>query len=52
MARHSFEENDNDEKWGGPELAEKHEGQPQSHRRERDKAKRLEKDGNQTERSR
>ncbi|GAB2993753.1 hypothetical protein LWP59_32495 [Amycolatopsis acidiphila] len=46
MARHRFDENDkdNDKKWGGPELAERTEEQPQRHRRDRDKAQALDPD--------
>ncbi|GAA5152522.1 MULTISPECIES: hypothetical protein [Amycolatopsis] len=36
MARHRFEDNDNDEKWGGPELAEQIDHQPRKHRQDRE----------------
>lgn len=35
MARHRFEDNDNDEKWGGPELAEKVDHEPPRHNEDR-----------------
>ncbi|WP_236789099.1 hypothetical protein [Amycolatopsis sp. GM8] len=49
MARHRLDDNDNDDKWGGPELAEKQDHQPQRHRRERDKAQSLDADSERTQ---
>jgi hypothetical protein len=31
MARHRFEENDNERKWGGPALSERRDSPPQRH---------------------
>jgi hypothetical protein len=36
MGRHRFDDSDNNDKWGGPELAERADAQPQRHRRDRD----------------
>ncbi|MTD58408.1 hypothetical protein [Amycolatopsis pithecellobii] len=39
MARHRLDDNDNNEKWGGPELAENQDHQPHQHRRDRNSGK-------------
>lgn len=39
MARHRFDDNDNDKKWGGPALAERTDSQPQRHRRDHETRK-------------
>lgn len=36
MARHRLDDSDKQNKWGGPELAERKDSQPQRHRRDRD----------------
>jgi hypothetical protein len=36
MARHRFEENDNDRKWGGPALSEHRDSPPQRHSQEKE----------------
>lgn len=49
MARHRFDDNDNDKKWGGPELAERAEAQPQRHGQHRENAQSRDSDKERTQ---